>query len=401
VSARLLLASRLRRWRFAIGVAIGALGLSACARGVPTSDAPSSIPPVPVTLATSIQTSGGTWATVPMGHLNDPLNTFWQLFFRPAGATTWSDKVEPTATATNGGLVLASSAGDLLVVGIRPSYDLVFTPIITTADSGQSWSTGLLDHMLAANPNALAVESGGHALAIAHGRGGDEVLSSTGGLSSWQRLITQEALRSEVAGQSCGPSTITAVGYADENAVVGASCTRPGVVGMFLDRAGSWDLVGPRLPSSLAQGRVSVLGLDPVPGGLAALLAISRPEGTSLVASWTSDGSTWQDSRPLDVPSGQHLISYGPAAGSGLFVLLAGSGGADRLEAINAPGAAWLQLPPPPANTATVAYSAAGVVDALAVNDTVLTVWTLASPSDAWTRSQVIHVPIQFGSSKP
>ena len=81
-------------------------------------------PSFPTPLATSVQTAAGTWATIPMGHLGQPLNTFWQLFFQPPGATSWSNQVEATATATNGGLVLASAGDRSVIVGVRPSVRL-------------------------------------------------------------------------------------------------------------------------------------------------------------------------------------------------------------------------------------------------------------------------------------
>jgi hypothetical protein len=40
-----------------------------------------------------------------------------------------------------------------------------------------------------------------------------------------------------------------------------------------------------------------------------------------------------------------------------------------------------------------------GPAQALVADGTVLTVWTLASGSSGWTKGQVIHVPIQLGSS--
>ncbi len=90
-----------------------------------------------------------------MGRLDEPLNTFWQLFYRPNGAVAWSNQVEATATATNGGLVLAS-AGPSLMVGVRPSVNLKFTPLISTSNGGRSWSDGLVTKGLAARPDALA-----------------------------------------------------------------------------------------------------------------------------------------------------------------------------------------------------------------------------------------------------
>ena len=79
-----------RRWRaqavvpfvLLASVGISALG-SAPAGGDPTPG----VPTVPTPLATSIHSGAGTWVTLPMGNLSQPLNTFWQLFFQPTGTT--------------------------------------------------------------------------------------------------------------------------------------------------------------------------------------------------------------------------------------------------------------------------------------------------------------------------
>ena len=99
---------------------------------------------IPTPLATSIGSSSGTWATLPMGRTNQPRNTFWQLFFQPAGATSWTDEVGATATATNGGLVLATAAGRPFIAGIRPANLLRFSPLISTTDGGVTWTNGVL-----------------------------------------------------------------------------------------------------------------------------------------------------------------------------------------------------------------------------------------------------------------
>ena len=166
-------------------------GFGACSTtGVPAGDAGAApgAPALPTPMATSVQTSDGTWATIPMGRLDDPLNTFWQLLFRPAGGASWSNQVEATATATNGGLVLASPGDRSLVVGIRPSVGLTFTPLLSTSDAARSWSEGLITAGLAARPAALATDTGGQALALV-GAGDDaEVVTNVGGISSWRTL---------------------------------------------------------------------------------------------------------------------------------------------------------------------------------------------------------------------
>lgn len=334
-----------------------------------------------------------------MGHVDQPLNTFWQLFFRPTGASTWSNQVEATAVATNGGLILAAGPSALLV-GVRPSNLLTFSPLLASSNGGRSWSTGLLPSGLAARPDALAAGARGHALALVGARSGVNVLASTSGLSAWQLATTAHTLVTSVAGRSCGLESITAVAYLAADPLVGGSCSRPGVVGMFIAKDRGWRLLEGISAAVIGHARVEVLLLQSTSGGVRALLGLASQAGTSLIAAWQQNGH-WHSSQPLAVAASQRLSSYGPAAGGGLFVLLAGASGAKRLAVTGAAGGGWQQLPPPPASTATVAFGPpTGAVSALAVQDTVLSVWRLVPAAHTWVRGQVINVPIEFGSSE-
>jgi hypothetical protein len=72
-----------------------------------------------------------------------------------------------------------------------------------------------------------------------------------------------------------------------------------------------------------------------------------------------------------------------------------------RLAVVDDPGVPWRQLPPPPSNTATVAFNPTSpTIDAFAVHKSTMTVWALGSGSSDWVKSQVVHVPIEFGSSQ-
>lgn len=357
-------------------------------------------PAISTPLATSIQTTAGTWATVAMGRLDQPLNTFWQLLFRPAGGASWSDRVEATAVATNGGLVLTSPRGRGVLVGVRPTNLLTFSPLIFSADAGRSWSTGLLSAGLAARPDALAASSASDLLALVNARAGAQVLSSTSGPSGWRASITARALSSTPAGRSCGLAAITAVAYMAQAPLIGASCSRPGVVGVFVASGAGWRLLDAAPPSSLSpHARIEVLALQAEGDGAGALLVGSEAGAMDLVAAWYRDGH-WSGSQPLSVSASQHISSFGPASGSGIFVLLGASSGPTRLAVASGPGDGWLQLAPPPAGTATVAFGPGSRVEALAVRETVLDVWSLTAPSRDWVRRQTLRVPIEFGSSE-
>jgi hypothetical protein len=350
-------------------------------------------------MATSVDTADGSWATVPMGHLDQPLDTFWQLFFRPSGSTKWSDQVQAAATATNGGLVLAAAGGSL-TVGVRPSDLLTFSPVISTSTGGRSWSNGLISRGLSANPGALAVDPAGQALAWVRDGAATTILASTRGLSSWQVLTTQKALASSAAGQACSISSLGAVSYLGGSALIGAACARPGTVGIFQAHGGGWQLAGPALPPALASDTVEVLALHSAGQGVSALLGLSDSSGTSLAAAWKSgSASPWTVSAPLPLSGSQQISSTGSAVGRGVFVLLTDSSGAQSLEVVTGPHGPWTTMPSPPPRTATVSFSPGAPVAALAVSSTVLTVWELPANASSWTQGQVLTVPIQFGSS--
>jgi hypothetical protein len=336
-----------------------------------------------------------------MGNLSQPLNTFCQLFFQPIGTTSWSDKVEATAVATNGGLVLASAVDQSFVAGVRPSHLLHFSPLISTDDGGHSWSDGLLPDGLAASPDALSTASNGQSLALVGNGLGARVLASTGSLSKWRTLTTARRLASGGGGKACGLESLTAVVSLVSSAVVGAGCSRPGVVGIFAEQAGNWHLDPLALAGSLRRGRVQVLTMEQTTDGLAGLLGISEKAGTAVVAVWATSSGRWVVSQALTLTSNEHLVSFGPASGTGLFAISTTLSGSRRLAVVNDSGATWDQLPPPPSNTATVAFSPASpsTVDAFAVHNSTMTVWALDSGSSNWVKGQVVHVPIEFGSS--
>jgi hypothetical protein len=351
-------------------------------------------------LATSIETSNGTWATIPMGVLTQPANTFWQLLYEPTGTDRWSDDVEPTATATNGGIVLASTPSGALLAGVRPTNLLKFSPIILTVDNGHSWTDGVTDEGLVAEPDALAVENPSMALGLVNAATGVEVLQSNRGLGDWQSVTDQNQLASNPASDSCGLRDITAVAYLDGNPVVAGDCNSEGVAGIYMLSSGEWRSDGPSLPSGLDGDRIQVLALRAVGTGLSALMYGTGKDGRYLVAEWTENGKGWSQTSALRVGASESLMSISTGIASQLLLLLgSGSGSSQTLLEANGPNSLWHELPSPPSGTATASFGSGSSVTALSVDESVLRVWSLKSESSRWTLAQVIHVPIQYGSS--
>jgi hypothetical protein len=364
---------------------IGAVLLTACAsaanQGAAAPPAAAAAP-----LATSMTATGGeTWAIVAMGGSAADENLFWQLFTRPAGSTQWALDTPP-GVADNGGLVAAGSES-ALTVAFRPSQDLTFSPLASTSDDGKTWDSGLINAPVAAVPDALAAE-GGSMLALLD----DGTIDQAGAAgASWTRLAAPGAIAASAAGRRCQVTDLTAVAYtASGTPLAAASCARPGTVGIFARTAGTWQAAGPVAPG---RGAVRVLRLTGTTAGDTALLADGTGSATSLLAAWTSGGTSWTTSSALPAGSRQ-VIADGTGPGGSVWVLLAGG----RAATIAGPGAAWRQLPAPPRGTAALATGPDGTTDALAVAGATLTVYQL-TPVGTWHSAQVIKVPIQYGSS--
>jgi hypothetical protein len=375
----------------ALGTAsAAAILLAGCASAAAPSPAPSA-PAVTAPLATSLAAvGGGTWAVVQMGGSAADENSFWELFTRPAPNTPWQ-LVTPPGIADNGGLVAAApAAGQRLDIAVRPSQGLTFSPLALTGDGGKTWGTGLVDAAVAAVPDALATGSGKMLALLADGAIEQAAVPGV----SWTRLAGPGALAASNAARGCQVTGVTAVALtASGTPLAAASCARPGVAGIFARTAGGWEAAGPALTGPLAGRLVQALRLTGTSTGNIALLQAGTGSSASVLAAWSSDGTHWTVSAPLPAGSGQVRAS-GTGAGGAVWLLLAGG----RAETVSGPGVAWRSLPAPPRGTAALATGAAGTFDALAVSSGKLTVSQL-SADGTWRTTQVLNVPIQYGSS--
>jgi hypothetical protein len=362
-------------------------GTAAHQAGTPAS------PAQPPSLATSLVTPTGTWAVAVMGGTSASHNNFWQLFVRPAGTSRWR-LVTPPGVASNGGLVIASPGTGYVVAGFRPSQQLSFSPLASTHDNGAAWSPGLLDAGLADVPGALAAAPGsGRLLALL--TNGDTELSGPGG-TAWTPLATHQALAASAAGIRCRLGSLTAAAFSPSGIpLLAAGCTRPGIAGVFAYASGTWHLAGPALPASYARQHVTVLRLTTTGGTTTALLAAGGGSAQRLLAARSTDGGAhWALSEPLPL-GGAKLASASFGPGGTAAVLLTGN----HVKTITGTASSWQPLPAPPPGTATLAPGTAGGWDALAVHRAKLTVWHLAPAAGAWTITQTMNVPIQYGSS--
>ena len=392
-------------------VTAAALGLALLAGGCGSvasrTAAPAPAAPAPLSLQTSVQGAGATWATVPMGAASGA-DQFWQLFVLPSGGSPWFLRTPPNI-ATNGAVVLAApdaagpggagktagSAGKTLVAGVRPSLDLGFSPITSTSDQGRDWTTSPPQSGLANVPDALAAAPGAGRL-IALGRDGAVTVTVTGTAGgSWGSLTTERALAAAPAARDCDLTGLTAVAYTPAGSpLLGGTCGRVGRVGLFGKTAGTWQWASLALPASLSGQPVRVLRLTRSGNQDLALLEAGTAPSLSLLAAWTSDGEHWLLS-PVLRTGGSAAVSASFGDG-GAGVVLSG----DRGETISGPGSSWRRLPAlPGGRTVTLALPGGGVTEALVANAGTLTVWRLAGDPGTWVKAESITVPIQYGSS--
>jgi hypothetical protein len=381
-----------------IVAAIGAVGLGAgvlagCGTSSATASgdvsAPSG-PAIPLTSSSVIGTT--TWATLAVGHLDDPLNTFWQLL--TLNGAHWS-LATPPGVASNGGLVAAAVPTSVLA-GFGPSQDLQFSPLALTADQGSSWQAGVLPTGVSLVPDALAQGAGGEALALLSTAGGKVVAGNTGNLSTWTAVVTASALRRQSGLADCHLRSLTAVAVdAHGSTLVGGWCARGGRAGLFTPSSDGWMSAGPGLPAS--SGPTEVVRLDQTVAGTAALVSAGGGTTTRLFAMWSTNGlGPWTVSAglPLD---GASLLSTGVTGAGGFVVSTRRGSAAPSASTVGPTESPWKSLPPLPSGTTSVTAGPGGSYDALVPVQSTLSVYGLGT--SGWSRVQTLRVPVQYGSS--
>jgi hypothetical protein len=373
----------------AAGTALSACGSSSSA----AHPAAAASTPAAAPLATSLSTVQDSWAIVPVS--SDP--TFWEVLVRPAASSTWR-LVTPPGVADNGGLVAAGDAGSGLTVAVRPSQNLHFTPVTSTADAGANWSAGgPISQGVAPSPGALAVS--GRQLAALLANGTIEASANDGG--TWRTLAKPGTIAASAAGRKCGTVGVTSVAFgpAPTEVLAAGRCGATGTAGLFAYTSGDWQRLG--LPvsgqlvrlsagSALVRGKAGLTVLWDTHFGWYAYAPLTTPHPSD---------PAWSVSPPLPVTSA--VTASGGLAGAtltssaGAWVLLPGG----QAATIAGPGKQWLLLPPAPAHTTVLASGPGTSVDALAVSGDTLTVWQLDRGSTRWAKTQTISVPIQAGMS--
>jgi hypothetical protein len=374
----------------AVSLAIGALaGCTASGASVPRPVSASAGPTIPLTNSSVAGTP--TWATLAMGHLDDPLDTFWQLL--TLNGSRWH-LATPPGVASNGGLMVAAVSTSVLA-GFGASQALQFSPLARTVDQGSSWQAGILPGSLSLVPDGLA-QGSGESLALLRTAGG-KVVASTADLSKWTPVITASALRRQSGPADCHLRSLTAVTLTVHGTtLVGASCAQSGRAGLFTPSVSGWMSVGPDIPGR-STGPTEVVRLDQTAAGTAALVSAGSGAATRLYAISSADGlGSWTVSTglPLD---GASLLSTGVTATGGFMVSTRHGRAAPSASVLGPTGSQWKSLPSLPSGTTSVTAGPGGSYDALVPAQSTLSVFQLGSTG--WARVQTLRVNIPYGSS--
>jgi hypothetical protein len=368
--------------------ALAACGSSASSAG--SADGATSASTSASSLATSLSTAKDSWAVVPVSA--NP--AYWEVLARPTTSATWR-LVTPPGVADNDGLVAASTASSL-TVAVRPSQDLLFSPLAATADAGTTWSTeGPLGGGVAASPDALAADGSNLLALLSDGA----IVASANAGSTWRTLAKQGAIAASPAGRGCGTVAVTSVtfGITASQIMAAGSCGTSGTTAIFsYQPATGWKRQSLPVAGHFVAMFADETTLVLAKAGLTALWRFGWYAYAPLASA--PPVTAWQRSAPLPVTgaitSGE-LAGATPTAADRTWVLLPGG----RAATIGGPGQQWLLLPPVPAAAKVLASGPNGAVDALAVSGATLTVWRLPHEATVWTKIQTIAVPVQYGSS--
>jgi hypothetical protein len=333
-----------------------------------------------------------------MGHFHDPSNTFWELFLRKSGSTSWSLRTPP-GVASNGGLVLAASPSGALTVGFLISADLKYSPVAQSSDGGDKWLPGELPSPLTSTPDALAVGPTGTVLALV-GTRDQRVLEASGDLSDWRTLVTAHTLTH--ADPLCGVQAVTEVAYGpDTQPLLGLRCTQQGVVGIVAEPTGTTAWNSRDLALGSGNGIASITRLVGSAEGVTGLAELQSEALDSVIGFWSTDTSTrWARSARLAIPAGWSVRATGTGGSSGQGIaVLEGSGNRRRVEVLTGPGAPWVTLPPAPLDASGVSYVGAEVDTFVVMGGSHLVVWKSSEGDTLWGHSATITVPVPYGSS--
>jgi hypothetical protein len=385
--------------------------LASCSSNAPRVASPT-LPAPPLT-SVGVDGSGFT-ASVAMGDLSEPVNTFWQLLYRPDSSSRWT-LITPPGTATNGGVVVAPSTTGALTTGILASLGLTFSPLAATPNLGGNWATGVLPGPLAVVPSSIAID-GSRVLALL-GTDRGEVVESRGAFtaSSWTSIGDIQQLQALRDASGCDVGALTALAAANGVALVGARCATsvpitppsstprwgagvPVADGMgstmplFVRIDDTWEAGGPSFV-----GPSEVLRISPAHGGFVAVIESRTGTTTNVAVLRITDGQGIVERLGSIALDGGTVASSAVDRAGVTDLVVRSAGGTCRAYAFGFRDARVVGLPALPVG-ACVVVGAPGNLQSLRIEGSIVLVYGVG-PAHRWQVVQRLVVPIQYGSS--
>lgn len=361
-----------------------------------TDTSPSSVW-TPSAYASSATAGATAWLTLPMGHLDDPTNTFWQIFHLSVNDGSITNESIDTGVATNGGILVGNLDGPKIAVAVRPSIDLAFSPLLFAPSSGgKNWqvtapATGSISRLGQRGDRLVAVSINGKI---------SSVIEQSAPTSSWKTIGTLPTLQKEPNFRPCSPTAITSVAFDQTGApIIGVACAIPGVVGLFRYRKQQWNRLS-ILHAGTLHGVISVLSLESCGERICGLVASNTGGKTPLfLLTLMTKGANLD---PIGIaPEGARISAIGGTDDGGLWLLYRRRGSIHGLVKLTV-NSQSIALPTMATGAATLVATATGTIYsfALAGGGGALVESKLSTDSPYHWRSVVTrHFSIPYGSS--
>jgi hypothetical protein len=332
-----------------------------------------------------------------MGHLSDPLNTFWQIFAKPVASGSFTAQTVALAVGTDGGILLGSNDAPTIELAARPSVKLAFTPVLElTGKSLASWTP------VAPLTNSISAldQHQGSTVAIIGPRSGPTLVESAHPGANWHTLVTLGRLQHSASLSGCAPSAMTAAAFdSDGDPVVGLACTKSSMFGLYRLRGGSWQQMS--TGKTMVPGMSSVLYLTSNHGTLTGIVCVALRGQEHLYT--ISIGTGTMEISSLGVIHGPLLTTgMGATPGGGAWITYTKSPRVVSGFVTLSPNATPLTIPNIDSRVVTLSVASNGTINALSLGssgDALQTASLTNSPTRTWTKAKLTQLAIPYGSS--
>ncbi len=358
------------------------------------SSTPAWTPSIYATSATAGTTG---WLTLPMGHLDDSTNTFWQIFhFADASGSITNESIA-TGVATNGGILLGNIDDPSFAVAVRPSIDLAFTPILLAPNSGaKKWQ---VTTPISGSISRLS-QLGDRLIAVSINAKKTSIIERTASSARWRTLDTLNAVQIQPAFRSCSPTAITSVTFdQDGSPIIGAACAKPGIVGLFRYSKGHWNRLL-NLHTGTPKDVISVLSLSSCGVQVCGLVASNN--GKQMLLSLLTLTPTGANLNTVGIaPNDAHISAIGGIDTGGVWLLYRERRLLHGIVKFTS-NSRSITLPVMPTDAATLVSTASGEIYSFALadgGDKLLESKLSTNAPYHWNFVATRHFPIPYGSS--